>query len=89
MVTYFQGSCTIDEYIDRFKEMVDKAHYFEGSHIVLKFCQGLSSKIQDHVTCMTKGQPSNETPEQWYAAAILCDENHIANAMFTSSPRTT
>jgi hypothetical protein len=69
-VTYFQGSQTIDEYINGFKEMVDKACYFEGSHIVLKFHQGLSLKIQDHIACLTEGQPSDETPSQWYAAAF-------------------
>jgi Retrotransposon gag protein len=87
--TYFQGSWTIDEYVNDFKETVDKACYFEGLHIVLKFCQGLNSKIQDYIACLTKGQPSDKTPSQLYAAVILCDENRIANAMFTSSPRTT
>jgi Retrotransposon gag protein len=53
--TYFQGSQTIDEYINRFKEMVDKAHYFKGLHIVSKFHQGLNLKIQDHIACLTEG----------------------------------
>jgi Retrotransposon gag protein len=86
--TYFQGSRTIDEYVDSFGEIVDRARYFEGAHIVLKFCQGLNVKIQDHVACLTQGCPSDEIPQQWYDAAVLCDENHIANAAFTSPPRT-
>jgi Retrotransposon gag protein len=53
--TYFQGSRTVDEYVDSFREVVEKARYFEGAHIVLKFCQGLNAKIQDHVTCLTQG----------------------------------
>ena len=84
--TYFQGSCTVNEYVDSFKEIVDKARYFEGSHIVLKFRQGLHAKIQDHIACLTQGRPSDEIPQQWYDAAILCDENRIMNAAFTSSP---
>jgi hypothetical protein len=84
---YFQGSRTVDEYVDEFKEVVDKARYFEGAHIVLKFRQGLNAKIQDHVACLTQGRPSDKIPKQWYDAAILCNENRIANAAFTSSPR--
>jgi Retrotransposon gag protein len=84
--TYFQGSRTIDEYVDGFKEIMDKARYFQGAHIVLKFRQGLNAKIQDHVACLTQGHPSDEIPQQWYDTAILCDENWIANAAFTSSP---
>jgi Retrotransposon gag protein len=84
--TYFQGSRTVDEYVDSFREVVEKARYFEGAHIVLKFRQGLNAKIQDHVACLTQGCPSDEIPQQWYDAAILCDENRIANAAFTSSP---
>jgi Retrotransposon gag protein/Zinc knuckle len=87
-VTYFQGSCMVDKYVNTFKEAMDKACYFEGAHIVLKFCQGLNAKIQDHVACLTQGRPSDEIPRQWYDAAILCDENCIANTAFTSSPRT-
>ena len=86
--TYFQGSRTVNEYVDSFKEIVDKACYFEGSHIVLKFRQGLNAKIQDHVACLTQGCPSDEIPQQWYDTAILCDENRIMNTAFTSSPRT-
>jgi Zinc knuckle len=67
---------------------VDKAHDFEGAHIILKFCQGLNAKIQDHIACLTQGHLSDKIPKQWYDAAILCDENRIANTAFTSSPQT-
>jgi hypothetical protein len=80
---YFQGSKTIDEYIDNFCEIINHMRYFEGSHIVLKFCQGLNPKVQDHVACMTTGCPSDKVPAQWYNAVILYDENHIANEVFT------
>jgi Retrotransposon gag protein/Zinc knuckle len=86
--TYFQGSRTVDEYVNSFREVVEKARYFEGAHIILKFRQGLNAKIQDHVACLTQGRPSDKIPQQWYDAAILCDENCIANAAFTSSLRT-
>jgi len=86
---YFQGSRTVNEYVDDFRELIDRARYFEGSHIVLKFRQGLNPKIQDHVACLTSGRPSDENPRQWYDAAILCDENRIANEAFRASSRIT
>lgn len=76
---YYQGSKTIDKHIDNFQEMIRWAHYLEGSHIVLKFHQILNPKIQDYITCLMNGHPSDESPCEWYAASILCDENCIAN----------
>jgi hypothetical protein len=82
---YYQGSKTIDEYIDDFHKMIGWAHYLKGSHIMLKFCQGLNPKIQDYVACLTNGRPSDESPHEWYTTAILCNENHIANEAFRAS----
>jgi hypothetical protein len=84
-VKYFQGARTVDEYVDDFRELVERAQYFEGSHIILKFRQGLNAKIQDHVACFTTGRPSDNTPKQWYNAVIICDENRIANEAFRTS----
>jgi len=86
-VRYFQGARTVDEYVDDFRELVERAQYFEGSHIVLKFRQGLNAKIQDHVACLTTGRPSDNAPKQWYNAAILCDENRISNEAFRTTSR--
>jgi hypothetical protein len=82
---YHQGTKTVDEYIDNFREMIGWAHYLEGSHIVLKFRQGLNLKIQDYVACLMNSRPSDESPRKWYTVAILCDENHIANDAFRAS----
>jgi Retrotransposon gag protein len=35
---YHQGKCSIDEYIDGFEELVEKAEYTDGQAIVMKFC---------------------------------------------------
>jgi hypothetical protein len=88
MVKYFQGSKTVNEYVNEFHEMIDCARYFKGTHIVLKFHQGLNAAIQNHVACMTAGCPSDETLKEWYDAAPLCDENRVANEAFGASSRT-
>jgi hypothetical protein len=64
-----------------------QARYLEGSHIALKFRQGLNPKIQDYVACLTEGRPLDKNPHEWYAAAILCDENCITNEAFKTSLR--
>jgi hypothetical protein len=84
---FFQGGRNVDKYIDDFRELIQRARYFEGAHITLKFRQGLDEKIQDHVACLTSGQPSDNSPQQWYDAVLLCDENHIANEAFCTSSR--
>jgi hypothetical protein len=70
---YFQGSKTVDEYVDEFHKMID---------------HGLNPKVQDHVACMTTGCPLDELPTQWYDAAILYNENRIANEAFMMASRT-
>jgi hypothetical protein len=52
---YFQGTRTVNEYINVFSEMIDHVCYFKGAHIILKLCQGLNPIIQDHVACLTNG----------------------------------
>ena len=52
---YFQGSRDINKYINKFCELIDRARYFEGAHIVMKFQQGLNPHIQDYVMCLTSG----------------------------------
>jgi hypothetical protein len=56
-----------------------------GKNIVLKFRHGLQQSIQNYITCLTYGRPSDDSPQEWYNAAILCDENCIANSAFQST----
>jgi len=86
---YYQGSHSVDKYVDEFRELVDHAEYTKGTNIVLKFQHGLSPIIQNYIACLTYGQPSNDIPKDWYDAAILCNENHIVNSAFQSTLRST
>jgi hypothetical protein len=65
---YDQGKCSIDEYIDGFKELVEKAEYTDGWAIVMKFRQGLDPSIQSCITLMLDGRPKDDDPPVWYTA---------------------
>jgi len=87
--TYFQGKHSVDEYIDKFKDLIDLSGYTDGVAIVVKFRRGLNSEIQDYIAQMMEGRPADDDIEEWYSAASRCDENRIANAAFRSSFRPT
>jgi len=89
MSKYHQGSHSIDEYISEFCKLVDHTKYTEGVKIVLKFQHGLNPIIQNYISCLTYSWSSDNVPNDWYDAAILCNENHIANSAFQSSTWTT
>jgi len=86
---YHQCSHSVNEYVNEFCELVDCAEYTKGANIVLTFWHGLSPIIQNYIACLTYGQPSDDIPKDWYDAAILCDENHIANSAFQSTLQST
>src|SRR6266545_4296072 len=39
--TYFQGKCSVDNYLDVFKDLIEDLGYSNPKTIVIKFCQGL------------------------------------------------
>jgi hypothetical protein len=86
---YHQGSRAVDDYVDEFRELIDMAKYEEGANIVLKFRHGLNSEIQRYIACLTAGRPSDDDPEEWFEAAVLCDDNRIANDAFQATFRST
>jgi Retrotransposon gag protein len=93
---YHQGKCSINEYIDGFEELVEKAEYTDGRAIVMKFRQGLDPTIQSHIALMLDGRPKDDDPPAWYTAARTVALNLAANEAFqgprvannTSSPST-
>jgi hypothetical protein len=63
---YHQGKCSIDEYINGFKELVEKAEYTDGRAIVMKFHRGLDPSIQSRIALMLDGRPKDDEPPVWY-----------------------
>jgi len=84
---YFQGKGSVDDYIDKFKDLIDLSGYTDGLAIVVKFRRGLDPEVQNYIANMMEGRPEDDDIEGWYSAASRCDENRAANAAFHSSSR--
>src|SRR5918999_5022505 len=82
---YFQGKSSVDDYIDRFKDLIDLSGYTDGLAIMVKFRRGLDPEIQNYIANMMEGCPDDDDADGWYAAASRCDENRTMNAAFCSS----
>ena len=86
-VAYFQNKRSVDEYLDKFMDLVTEAGYTDNKTIVVKFCRGLDPHIQDAIATMTSGRPSDKIPSLWYNAARTLDQNRATNDAFRSSYR--
>ena len=82
---YFQGKGSVDDYIDKFKDLIDLSGYTDGLAIVVKFRRGLDPEIQNYIANMMEGRPDDDDVDGWYVAASRCDENRTTNAAFHSS----
>ena len=74
-ISYFQNKCSINEYLDVFLDLATEAGYTDNKIVVVKFCRGLDPHIQDAITTMTSGHPSNKILSYWYNAAWTLDQN--------------
>jgi hypothetical protein len=59
MEKYYQGKCSVDEYVDEFRELVKQAGYTQGLAIVVKFRRGLDKEIQDIIANIPIGRPAD------------------------------
>ena len=83
--TYYQKTQSVDDYLDEFTELVAEAGYMDLKTIVVKFQKGLDPQIQNTITMMAYGHPSNISPEDWYKAAKNIDQNCAANKAFKTA----
>jgi hypothetical protein len=81
--SYHQGRRSVDEYIDEFADLIEKAGYSDGRAIVMKFRRGLDPLIQNRIANMIEGHPGNDQVEGWYQGARLVAMTKAANDAFS------
>ena len=85
LAAYYQKNRPLDDYIDKFQDLVAKSGYSDLKTIVAKFHRGLSPQIQNAVATMSSGRPSDTNPDEWYSMARTVDQNRAANEAFTAT----
>jgi len=78
----------MDEYLDKFQDLITEAGYSDPKTIVVKFRRGLDTQIQNAIATMPSGHPSDMVPTDWYTAARTIDQNRATNEAFQSSYQT-
>ena len=78
----YQKSQSVDDYLDKFVELIVEAGYTDPKTTVVKFQKGLDPQIQNTIATMAYRCPSNASPEDWYEAAKNVDQNRAANEAF-------
>jgi hypothetical protein len=84
---YYQKNRSLDDYIDKFQDLIVDSGYTDPKTIVVKLRRGLNTQIQNAVAIMASGRPSDASPEQWYNMARTVDQNRAANKAFSSTYR--
>jgi hypothetical protein len=79
---YFQGKQTVDDYCDRFQDLVDHAGYAGGRQVVMKFRKGLDSEIADRVALLQEKRPKDDDLDGWIEMAKEIARQRIRNEAF-------
>jgi len=72
----------VDEYLDKFQDLIMEAGYSDLKTIVVKFRQGLDTQIQNAIATMPSRHPSDMVPMDWYTVARTIDQNQATNEAF-------
>ena len=75
---YHQGSRTVAEYLEGFRDLVDDSGCTDAKQMVLKFRRGLDRRLSN--TMATLGRPSDRDPEAWFQLAIQVDQDRDTSA---------
>ena len=84
---YYQGSRSVDEYVDNFLDLIERAGYedsIDGSN-VMRFRRGLNTEIQDSIAHMGELRPHDADLDAWIRHARLLAQNREANIAFKST----
>ena len=84
---YYQKARTLDDYIDKFQDLIADSSYTDLKTIVVKFRRGPNAQVQNSVATMASGRPSDASPDEWYSMACTVDQNRAANEAFASTHR--
>ena len=85
--SWYQGKDLVDDYIDRFQELIDLVEYDDDKTIVIKFRRRLDPMLQNQVVLLGDGAPDFGDPEGWYEAAWRVFQNKEANKAFIETSR--
>src|SRR5271155_1618989 len=58
-VAYFQNRRSVDDYLNKFLDLISEGGYTDPKTILVKFRRGLEPQIQDAIATMTSGRPSD------------------------------
>ena len=83
--SYFQGSRTVDEYLDTFLDLVSTSGYTDPKTIVVKFRRGLDQTIASTIATMPSDRPSDTKPDEWYKAASRIEQSIAADKAFRAA----
>jgi hypothetical protein len=84
---YFQGKQTVDDYCDRFQDLVDHAGYLGGRQVVMKFRKGLESEIADRVALLQEKRPQDDDLDGWIEMAKEVARQRVRNEAFNQAVR--
>ena len=78
--SYWQGSRTVDDYTDRFNQLLHKSKYSIDEQTTLKYRKGLNLDVYTYVSNLpaTAGRPKDNDLHGWMDAAIQFDETRRA-----------
>jgi len=81
---YFQKSRSVDEYLDEFQDLITEAGYSDLKTIVVKFCRGLDTQIQNAIATMPSGRPSDMVPMDWYTTVTTSTDSVFTDLISNS-----
>ena len=83
---YAQGGRSVEDYVDTFNVLMERAGFTDGLAIAMHFRQGLDPSIQSKVATM-QNRPAYEDFSGWVKAARIFDQDRRANEAFSATRR--
>ena len=85
--TWYQGKDLVEDYIDRFQELIDILEYSNDKTIVINFHKGLDPSIQNKVALLSDLAPDFDDPSGWYKASRRVSWKKEVNDVFLEASK--